>query len=75
MDDATRALLEYTEKLTRTPSACTQADVDELRAVGWDDKAISDAVEICAFFNYINRVADGLGVDPEEWLDEVGRAT
>lgn len=73
LDSATCALLDYTEKLTRTPRECTQADVDRLRAKGWDDKAISDAVEVCSFFNYINRVAEGLGVEPENWIDEAGR--
>ena len=63
-----RALCQYAEKLTRAPSAMTAADLEPLRAAGLSDAAILDAVEIIAFFNYINRVADALGVDPEpEW--------
>lgn len=42
-----------------------QADVDKLRGVGLSDRAIHDATQVIAFFNYINRVADGLGVDLE----------
>lgn len=73
LDKATLALLVYSEKLTRTPQDCDQTDVDRLRAAGWDDRAIHDATQVCAYFNYINRVADGLGVEPENWIDELGR--
>jgi alkylhydroperoxidase family enzyme len=47
------------------------ADADELRARGWDDAAIHDAIQVIAYFNYINRVAEGIGIGPEpEWLVE-----
>jgi uncharacterized peroxidase-related enzyme len=73
LDEATEALLAFAEKLTLTPIACTAGDVDELRRAGWDDRAVHDAVQVCAWFNYINRVAEALGVLPEEWMDETGR--
>jgi uncharacterized peroxidase-related enzyme len=73
LDDATQALLAFAEKLTATPSACTADDIERLRVVGWDDCAVHDAVQVCAYFNYINRVAGALGVHPEDWIDEVGR--
>jgi uncharacterized peroxidase-related enzyme len=73
LDSATMALLSYADRLTRDPGAIAQADVDALRAAGWDDRAITDTAQVCSYFNYINRIADGLGVDPEEWLDETGR--
>lgn len=60
-----RALCDWAEKLTRTPAAAGRADADALRAAGWDDQAIHDAAQVVAYFNYINRIADGLGVDPE----------
>ena len=61
-----RALCEYAEKLTRQPDAMSEADISQLRAAGLDDVAIHDATQIIGFFNYINRVADGLGVEREE---------
>ncbi len=45
-----------------------QADVDRLRDVGLSDEAISDAAQVIAYFNYINRIADGLGVDLEHGM-------
>ena len=60
-----RALCDYAIRLTRTPEKMGQGDVDALRALGLSDRAINDAVQVIAYFNYINRVADGLGVDLE----------
>lgn len=62
---ADRAMLDFAAKLTRTPSQMTEADVAALRAHGFDDAAIHDVVQITALFNYYNRLADGLGIDPE----------
>lgn len=73
IDAATTALLEYAEKLTRSPAGCGASDIAALRDAGWDDRAIHDATQVCAYFNYINRIADGLGVEPEHWIDELGR--
>ena len=61
------ALCDYAEKLSRAPSECGRADVERLRAAGLDDRAIHDAVPVIAYFNYINRVADALGTDPEDF--------
>ncbi len=63
-------LCEYAEKLTRTPAAMTLTDLGKLRAAGLSDRGILDAVEVIAYFNYINRVADGLGVDLEPEMAE-----
>jgi alkylhydroperoxidase family enzyme len=54
--------------VTRAPSECGAADVAALRGAGFDDRAIHDAVQVIAYFNYINRVADALGTDPEAFL-------
>ena len=45
-----------------------QANLDALRELGWTDPEISAAAFVCSYFNFINRVADGLGVDPEDWM-------
>ena len=66
---ADAALVRYAVLLTRDPAAITEADVDSLRAAGFDDLDIVDANAQCAHLNYVNRVAMGLGihtvVDPE----------
>jgi uncharacterized peroxidase-related enzyme len=63
-----RALCDYAVKLTHTPTAVGGPGVEELRRHGWDDQAIHDAIQVIAYFNYINRVAEGVGVGPEpEW--------
>ena len=74
LDGPTAALLAYAEKLTRQPGECGGADIDALRSAGLSDRAINDGVQVCAYFNYINRIADALGVAPEDWLDEAGRS-
>ncbi len=63
-----KALCGFAEILTSEPSSIEKADIDKLKSAGLDDRGVSDAVEVIAFFNYINRIADGLGVDPEDWM-------
>ncbi len=60
-----RALLNYAMKVTLTPAACTENDVVALRSVTASDVEIHATVQVAAYFNYINRIADGLGVDLE----------
>lgn len=59
------ALLAYADILTRTPAAVTEAEITALRDAGLDDRAIHDACAIVAYFAFVNRVADGLGVELE----------
>jgi alkylhydroperoxidase family enzyme len=66
-------LLEYAEQVTRTPADVAESDVAGLRNAGWSDTAIHDAVQVIAYFNYINRVAEGLGVELEEGLPHWGK--
>jgi uncharacterized peroxidase-related enzyme len=68
LSDVDRALCQLAEKLTHRQRKMSPADLDELRAIGLDDTAIHDAVQVIAFFNYITRVADALGVEPEEFI-------
>jgi uncharacterized peroxidase-related enzyme len=69
LEPAEAALVRYTVKLTMDPGAITQDDIDALRAAGFDDLDIVDANAQCAHLNYVNRVANGLGiktvVDPD----------
>lgn len=55
-------IVRHAEKLTTAPAAMTESDLDELRAVGLDDKDILDVSLITAYFNFVNRLALGLGV-------------
>jgi uncharacterized peroxidase-related enzyme len=66
------AMLDFAVKLTQEPSAMTRGDVEVLRAHGFDDDAVHEIVQIAAMFNYYNRLADGLGIDPEPDWDVAG---
>ena len=59
------ALLDFAVKLTKTPSGTRRQDLDALRGHGFTDEQLVDAVQCISYFNFINRVLDGLGVDPE----------
>jgi uncharacterized peroxidase-related enzyme len=62
LEPADRAMLDYAAKLTLTPVRVSEADVANLRDHGFDDTAILQINLIASFFNYVNRVADGLGI-------------
>ncbi len=62
VDDRMRALLRYVHKLTRTPSLMDADDVAAVRAAGWSEDALFDAICICGFNNLMNRVVDGVGL-------------
>lgn len=47
----------------------TAGDLETLRSLGFSEEAVMDAVQIIAFFNYITRVADALGLEPETFLE------
>ena len=65
LEGAEAALCEFAEKLTLSPSKMQPADLDVLRAAGFDDRGIHDAVQVISYFNYINRIADALGTELE----------
>lgn len=67
-----RALCEYAAKLTQTPFAMAPTDLEQLRTKGLDDRAIHDATQVIGYFNYINRVAEALGVEPEDFIQPWG---
>ena len=66
LKSADEAMLGYAVKLTRSPGDIAQKDVEALRAAGFDDRAIHDICAITAYFAFVNRIADGLGVELEE---------
>ena len=63
-------MLAYAVKLTQAPGEMTVADVEALRAAGFSDRDVLDIAEVTAYYAYANRIADGLGVNPESWLPE-----
>jgi uncharacterized peroxidase-related enzyme len=65
---ADRALCEFAVRLTLAPGKARATDLEALRRHGLDDRQIHLATQVIAYFNYINRVADGLGVDDEAWM-------
>lgn len=67
---ADRAMLDYAMQLTERPSSVTAEAVGRLRAAGFDDQAIHDICGVTAYFAFVNRVADGLGVELEERLQK-----
>ena len=68
LDAPDRALCDYAVKLTLDPGATGAADVEGLRRHMFTDEAIVIATQVVGYFNYINRIADALGVDDEEWM-------
>lgn len=65
LDGPERALCAFAEKLTLRPGEMAAGDLEALRAEGFDDRALHDAIQVIAYFNYINRVADAVHVDLE----------
>jgi len=65
LDEPDRAMLDYVDKLTRAPWTATETDVEGLRAVGFEDRAILDIAQIAAYFAFVTRLAYGLGVTVE----------
>jgi len=63
--DADAALCAYAQKLTSEPASMRASDLEELRQHGFDDVALHDTVQVIAYFNYINRIADATHVDLE----------
>ena len=62
LSEPDRVMLDYVAKLTKNSPAVCPADLENLRQAGFDDRAILQINLIASWFNYINRVADGLGV-------------
>jgi uncharacterized peroxidase-related enzyme len=64
---ADQEMLTYSEKLTLTPWEMVEADVIALRDVGFSDAAILDINQVTGYYAFVNRLADGLGVELEAY--------
>ncbi|MGI9629077.1 MAG: carboxymuconolactone decarboxylase family protein [Longimicrobiales bacterium] len=62
---ADQAMLAYGVKLTRSPGDMGPGDVAQLKELGFDDRAVLDICQVVAYYNYVNRLADGVGVELE----------
>ncbi|MCY1041793.1 peroxidase [Corallococcus sp. bb12-1] len=60
--EAERALFAFVDQLNDAPGDVRREDVERLKAAGWSDEAVYDAVSVCALFNFYNRWIDGTGV-------------
>jgi len=70
ISEADRAMLDYAVKLTREPATITPTDIEALRHTGFSDAAILDICQVTAYYAFVNRLADGLGVELEEYWHE-----
>jgi uncharacterized peroxidase-related enzyme len=68
---ADQAMLTYAEKLTLRPWNMVEADVLKLREAGFNDAAILDINQITGYYAFVNRLADGLGVEPEDFWNHL----
>ncbi len=63
-------MLSFAVKLTVTPGAMNDADVNSLRTAGFSDRDILDIVEVVGYYAYVNRIAHGLGLETETWIPD-----
>ena len=70
LSEADLAMLAYVEKLTLRPWEMVEEDVIALRAAGFSDAAILDINQVTGYYAYVNRLADGLGVELEPFWDD-----
>ena len=68
--DKRKAMLAYAVKLTADPGHMVRSDVEALRAAGFTDRDVLDIAEVVGYYAYVNRIADGLGVEVEDWYDD-----
>ena len=66
LSEQDRTMLDFAIKITRDATEVSKSDLDKLRTTGFDDKGILQITLIASWFNYINRVADALGIGRDE---------
>ena len=62
IDDREKAMFEFIDKMNRESSRLQQGDVDKVKAAGWNEEAVYDAITVCALFNFYNKWIDATGV-------------
>ena len=62
ISDRLKPIFRFVKKLTEESGNIVQADADAVFTAGWDESALEDAIAVCAFFNMVNRIADGHGL-------------
>ena len=62
IDDADNAMFVFLEKMNRESNQIQQSDIDIVKATGWSDEALYDAITVCALFNFYNKWIDATGV-------------
>jgi len=73
VDERLRPVLRYVAKLTSAPDRMTPQDAEAVLAAGWSEKALHDAVSVCALFNFMNRLVSGLGITAgQDYLEVSG---
>ena len=73
LEPRVHTLLDYALKLTLHPTEMTAGDVTALREAGWTDEDVMDIAEVTGMFNMTNRMASGLGWEPNPEYDSLGR--
>jgi len=66
LSERTKAALDFSCKLTHSPGKVSKDDTDNLKNLGFSDREILDICQVTAYFNFVNRMADGLGIELEE---------
>jgi len=64
-------MLCYAEKLTKKPNSVEKEDIKKLKEMGLSDKDILDLNQVVSYFNYVNRIAEGLGIELEDESEEI----
>lgn len=63
VDEKLKPIFRYAKKLTEAPDRMAQADADAVTAGGWSEKTLTDVVNVCALFNFFNRLVEGHGIE------------
>ena len=67
-------MLDYVEALSAVPPPSSRKTIEGLRDLGWSDAAILDMTQVAAYYAFVNRIAEGLGVELEDrWPDDVNQ--